>query len=65
MPGAEKFRLHDLYFGQQVQVLEQGVPVCQGKAQGVNEQGAYLIETSSGLAVIQAGDLSLRRVGDA
>ena len=52
----------DAWFGQTVQVQDAGKILCSGKSLGVAEQGAYLIETSTGLQTITAGDVSLRCV---
>lgn len=61
---ATQFRTHDVFLGQQVKVVEQGQELYRGKAVGIAEEGAYLIETQKGLVSIQSGDLSLRQVRD-
>lgn len=58
---AGQCRSLDVLKGLPVKVMEQDQLKLQGTAQGVNEDGAYLIETEQGLQAIQSGDLSLRR----
>lgn len=56
------FALRDAWLGQDVSVLDEGKVLFSGQAMGIDENGAYLINTSSGLRSVVAGDLSLRVV---
>lgn len=58
----EEFMVRDAWLGQSVKVLDDGQPVVSGKAMGINEQGAYLLETDAGLHAVHSGDLSLRKL---
>ncbi|MDX1668320.1 MAG: biotin--[acetyl-CoA-carboxylase] ligase [Limnobacter sp.] len=51
----------DVFMGQPVQIIEGNQITLCGTARGVNEQGAYLIETSQGLQAVSSGDVSLRQ----
>lgn len=56
-----EFNRLDAWLGCSVQVIDNGTVQLQGKAMGINEQGAYLINTDEqGLVALNAGDLSLR-----
>jgi BirA family biotin operon repressor/biotin-[acetyl-CoA-carboxylase] ligase len=56
-----EFNRLDAWLGCDVQVIDNGTAQLQGKAMGINEQGAYLINTDEqGLVALNAGDLSLR-----
>ncbi|MBU0782380.1 MAG: biotin--[acetyl-CoA-carboxylase] ligase [Gammaproteobacteria bacterium] len=56
-----EFNRLDSWLGCDVQVIDNGTVHLQGKAMGINEQGAYLINTDEeGLVALNAGDLSLR-----
>ena len=58
-----EFNRLDAWLGCDVQVTNNGAVQLQGKAMGINNQGSYLINTDQqGLVVLNAGDLSLRRV---
>lgn len=57
----ESFMVRDAWLGQSVKALDGGRLLCSGVAMGINEQGAYLLETESGLQAIHSGDLSLRK----
>lgn len=54
------FTQRDAWLGCNVQVLDHGQVCFTGKAMGINEHGAYLVNTESGLQSVHAGDLSLR-----
>lgn len=60
VPVFQQFTRLDVWLGHEVQVLDQGVLLHRGVARGIDEQGAYLVETSQGLRAVHAGDLSLR-----
>lgn len=56
-----EFNRLDAWLGCNVHVIDNGTVQLQGKAMGINEQGAYLINTDEqGLVTLNAGDLSLR-----
>lgn len=46
--------------GREVQILRQNEPVLYGKAVGLDEDGALLVQTENGTERIIAGDVSLR-----
>lgn len=56
----EEYRARSFLLGQPVRFWEKGVPV-DGTAVGINDQGNLLVKTSSGLQVLQAGEVSVRR----
>lgn len=57
---AGDFMALDHWRGRPVQIEDNGVVQMQGVAMGINEQGAYLLDTANGLVAVHAGDLSLR-----
>lgn len=54
------FTQRDAWLGKDVAVLDEGMVLFSGRAMGIDENGAYLINTPSGLRAVVAGDLSLR-----
>lgn len=56
----KQFALRDAWLGQEVVVVDEGKVLLSGQAMGIDENGAYLVNTSSGLRSVLAGDLSLR-----
>lgn len=54
------FTLRDAWLGQEVAVLDEGKILFSGQAMGIDENGAYLVNTAGGLRSVLAGDLSLR-----
>lgn len=60
----QQFRQNDIYLGQEIKVIDGGKEIHRGRAAGISEEGAYLIETELGLVAIQSGDLSIRQVSD-
>lgn len=52
-------RLH-AHAGKTVRILDAGSVQVEGMAMGVDESGALLVQTASGLQTVQAGDVSLR-----
>jgi BirA family biotin operon repressor/biotin-[acetyl-CoA-carboxylase] ligase len=56
----QQFRLRDAWLGLNVVAQDEGKILFSGQAMGIDENGAYLINTSSGLRSVVAGDLSLR-----
>ena len=57
----ERWNRWDAYRGQAVSIIA-GKDVQSGKAYGVNEQGAFLLETDLGIKTFHGGEVSLRRV---
>lgn len=57
-----EFAQRDAWLGREVQIIEQGLVVTHGTAMGIDEHGAYLVNTARGLQAINSGDLSLRAV---
>lgn len=55
-----EFNQRDAWLGCDVQVIEQDAVIVHGKAMGIDEHGAYLVNTEFGLQAINSGDLSLR-----
>jgi BirA family biotin operon repressor/biotin-[acetyl-CoA-carboxylase] ligase len=58
-PFRDRFAARDASRDLQVRV-EQSGRVSTGRARGINEEGALLLETDDGMALIQTGDVSLR-----
>lgn len=58
-----EFNRLDAWLGQYVEVLQVEDPI-RGKSCGCHMDGSYLIQDSSGLRLIQSGDLSLRKSAD-
>jgi biotin-[acetyl-CoA-carboxylase] ligase/type 3 pantothenate kinase len=51
----------DPWFGQAIQVFDQGVPTSLGISQGVDDKGQYLLQTPAGQLRLRHGELSLRK----
>jgi len=60
-PFRERFARRDASVGRQVTV-EEGGRVSTGRAQGIDADGALVLETADGPAHIRSGDVSLRAV---
>jgi len=60
-PFRPRFERRDASRDQQVSV-EEGGRVSVGRARGIDEHGALMLETAEGIARIQSGDVSLRAV---
>lgn len=58
LPFQQRFNQLDLFAGKQVQLS--GTAEIQGICRGVDQQGALLIETATGLQAFYGGELSLR-----
>lgn len=58
-PLADEWRRHDALFGQEVTV-RQGDGAVSGIARGIAPDGALLVEREDALAVVVAGDVTLR-----
>ncbi|WP_370261671.1 biotin--[acetyl-CoA-carboxylase] ligase [Limnobacter sp.] len=50
----------DAWYKKPLQVQDGGRVLMQGIGMGVNQEGAYLLDTEAGLKAVHAGDLSLR-----
>jgi BirA family transcriptional regulator, biotin operon repressor / biotin---[acetyl-CoA-carboxylase] ligase len=48
------------YAGQAVSIIDNGKPLHEGVAVGVDEIGRFLLDTAQGRMAIMAGDVSLR-----
>jgi BirA family biotin operon repressor/biotin-[acetyl-CoA-carboxylase] ligase len=55
-----QFASRDAWLGLEVAVVDEGRVLFSGQAMGIDENGAYLINTRDGLRSVVAGDLSLR-----
>lgn len=60
MPYQEQWQYWDAYFGKAVTISGNGKELTQGIAQGIDQNGALLINQNGKTEVIHAGDLSLR-----
>jgi len=61
-PFVEPWNALHAYFGQRVQIIDQGKILQQGIALGVNQQGCLLLQDESGVvSPVMVGDVSLRR----
>lgn len=58
LPFQQRFNQLDLFAGKQVQLS--GTAEIQGICRGVDQQGALLIETATGLQAFYGGEMSLR-----
>ncbi|MGK5026577.1 biotin--[acetyl-CoA-carboxylase] ligase [Janthinobacterium sp. RB2R34] len=61
-PFAERWNALHAWQGQEVKILDNGQPLQQGKAAGVDRLGRLQLQTEAGLADIMSGDVSLRLV---
>ena len=59
-PFAARWNSCHAYQGQQVDILDNGVLLHAGRAAGVDDTGALLLDTALGRVVVHAGDVSLR-----
>ncbi|HEX4843048.1 MAG TPA: biotin--[acetyl-CoA-carboxylase] ligase [Limnobacter sp.] len=57
---AAEFARWDAWRGMPLQVEDAGQVLMHGVGMGINAQGAYLLDTSTGLKAVHAGDISLR-----
>lgn len=61
-PGfIEEWLARNAHVGQQVSILAEGVAPVEGRCNGVDADGALLLETATGLRRIVSGEVSLRR----
>ena len=56
----EEYRARSFLIGQPIRFFDHETPV-DGVAVGINDEGNLLVETSSGLQVLQAGEVSVRK----
>ena len=61
-PFCARWNRRHAYQGQDVNILDNGVPLHTGRAAGVDDSGALLLDTAGGRVVVHAGDVSLRPV---
>lgn len=59
-PFCARWNRRHAYQGQEVNVLDNGVMLHTGRAAGVDDSGALLLDTAGGRVVVHAGDVSLR-----
>lgn len=59
-PFCARWNSRHAYQGQEVTIIDHGVVLHAGRAAGVDDTGALLLDTSAGRIVIHAGDVSLR-----
>jgi BirA family biotin operon repressor/biotin-[acetyl-CoA-carboxylase] ligase len=59
-PFCARWNRRHAYQGQDVNILDNGVTLHTGRAAGVDDSGALLLDTASGRVVVHAGDVSLR-----
>lgn len=56
----EEYRTRSFLIGQPIRFFDHDTPV-DGVAVGINDEGNLLVETASGLQVLQAGEVSVRK----
>lgn len=59
-PFSARWNSRHAYQGQDVTIIDNGVVLHAGRAAGVDDSGALLLDTSTGRVVVHAGDVSLR-----
>ena len=59
-PFAARWNSRHAYQGQDVNILDNGAVLHAGRAAGVDDTGALLLDTPAGRVVVHAGDVSLR-----
>lgn len=59
-PFAARWNSRHAYQGQDVTIIDNGVVLHAGRAAGVDDTGALLLDTAAGRVAILAGDVSLR-----
>lgn len=59
-PFCARWNSRHAYQGQEVNILDNGAVLHTGRAAGVDDTGALLLDTATGRVVIHAGDVSLR-----
>lgn len=61
-PFCARWNSRHAYQGQQVAIIDNGVTLHTGRAAGVDDSGALLLDTATGRVLVHAGDVSLRPV---
>jgi len=59
-PFSARWNSRHAYQGQEVNILDQGAVLHTGRAAGVDDTGALLLDTATGRVAVHAGDVSLR-----
>ncbi|MDQ2819104.1 MAG: biotin--[acetyl-CoA-carboxylase] ligase [Pseudomonadota bacterium] len=59
-PFCGRWNSRHAYQGQEVNILDNGVVLHCGRAAGVDDTGALMLDTATGRVVVHAGDVSLR-----
>ena len=59
-PFCARWNSRHAYQGQEVNILDNGAVLHSGRAAGVDDTGALLLDTATGRVVIHAGEVSLR-----
>ena len=59
-PLAARWNSRHAWQGQEVTIIDNGVVLHAGRAAGVDDTGALLLDTAQGRVVVHAGDVSLR-----
>jgi BirA family biotin operon repressor/biotin-[acetyl-CoA-carboxylase] ligase len=59
-PFAARWNRYHAWQGQDVTIVDNGAVLHAGRAAGVDDTGALLLDTSTGRVVVHAGDISLR-----
>jgi BirA family biotin operon repressor/biotin-[acetyl-CoA-carboxylase] ligase len=59
-PFSARWNSRHAYKGQEVHILDNGAVLHSGRAAGVDDTGALLLDTATGRVVVHAGDVSLR-----
>ena len=59
-PFAARWNRRHAWQGQEVTIVDNGVVLHAGRAAGVDDTGALLLDTAAGRVVVHAGDISLR-----
>lgn len=61
-PFCARWNSRHAYQGQEVNIIDHGVTLHTGRAAGVDDSGALLLDTADGRVRVHAGDVSLRPV---
>ncbi|WP_332848582.1 biotin--[acetyl-CoA-carboxylase] ligase [Massilia sp. S19_KUP03_FR1] len=59
-PFCARWNSRHAYQGQDVNIIDNGVTLHTGRAAGVDDSGALLLDSAAGRVVVHAGDVSLR-----
>jgi len=61
-PFCARWNSRHAYQGHEVNIIDSGATLHTGRAAGVDDSGALLLDTAAGRVVVHAGDVSLRPV---